>query len=69
MIFNHSLNRADGNPLVERRGPASGSSGEDDYILFQVLKDRLIKSEKFNWVINPTKEPQPIKFRARLAIM
>ena len=69
VIFNHLLNRADGNPPVERHGSASGSSGEDDYILFQVLKDRLIESEKFNRVINPTKEPQPIKFRARLVIM
>ena len=60
MVFNYSLSLADGNPPIEESGPSSGSFGEDDYILFQVLKDGLIESEKFNWVINPTKEPRLI---------
>ena len=69
VIFNYSWNRVDGYPPVEGRGPSSGSSGEDDYILFQVLKDRLIESEKFNRVINPPKQPQLIQSWAWLAIM
>ena len=69
MIFNYSSSRTDGNPPVEGRGPSSGSFGEDDDILFRELKDRLIEPEKFNWVINPTKEPRLIQSRARLAIM
>ena len=69
MIFNYSLSRADGKPPFEGSGPSSGSFGEDDDILFQVLKDRLIESEKFGRVINPTKEPQLIQSRAQLAIM
>ena len=69
MIFNYSLSRADGNPPVEGSIASSESFGEDDDIFFQVLKDRLIESEKFNRVINPTKEPRLILSRGRLAVM
>ena len=69
MILNYWLSRADGYPPFEARGPSSGSFGEDNDIFFQVLKDRLIESEKFNRVINHAKEPRLILSRARLAIM
>ena len=69
MIFNYSLSHTDGNPPVEGSGASSESFGEDDDIFFQVLKDRLIESEKFNRVINHAKESRLILSRARLAIM
>ena len=69
MIFNYSLSCADGNPPVEESGPSSGSFSEDDKIFFQVPREKLIESEKFNRVINPTKEPRLILSRTRLAII
>ena len=70
MIFDYWLSPADESPSVEGDGPSSGRSSEGDDIFFQVPKDRLIESEQFNQIINPTKEPQLIHSRGpRLAIM
>jgi len=68
VIFNYSLSRVDGDPLIEGSPPSSGSFGEDD-IFSQVPKDRLIESDQFNQIINPTMEPRLIQSRARLGIM
>ena len=48
------LSSADENPLVERGGPSLVRSSEDDNIFFQVSKDRLIESQQFSQVTNPT---------------
>jgi len=68
VIFNYSLGRVDGDPPVERGSPSSGSFGEDDDMFFQVPKEKLIDSEQFNQIINPTKD-RIIQSRARLGIM
>ncbi|PUU82973.1 hypothetical protein B9Z19DRAFT_1190028, partial [Tuber borchii] len=46
VIFNYSLSRAVGNPLVE--GSGLGIFGENDDIFSQALNDSLIESERFN---------------------
>ena len=69
MIFNYSLNCADGNSPVERGGLSSRNFSEDDDIFFLVPKDALIGSEQFGQAINPEKEPRLMQSRERLAIM
>ena len=70
VIFDYSLNGTDGNPEVEGGGPSARCLSKEDDIFFLVPKDKLIGSKQFNQIINPTKEPQPIRLRgSRLAIM
>ena len=67
------LSSADENPLVDRGGPSLGRSSEDDNIFFQVSKDRLIESQQFNQITNPTEEPAtpatgtPVGYHASLS--
>ena len=69
VIFDYSLNGTNGNPEVEGGGSSSRRFSEDDRF-FLVPKDKLIGSKQFNQIINPAKEPQPIRsWGPRLAIM
>ena len=70
VIFDYWLRPADESAPVEGGEPSSGRSREGGDIFFQVPKDRLIESEQFNQIINPTRGPQLIQSRGqRLAIM
>jgi len=75
VIFDYSLDpdylsKASGSPLVEEGGPSPGHLSSDDDIFFQVSKNELIESEKFNQIINPPKELLLLQSRGpRLGIM
>lgn len=63
VIFDYSidpdyLSRLDGNPPVEGGSPSLGRVSRDTERFFRTPKDRLVESDQFNQVINPTKEPR-----------
>lgn len=70
VIFDYSLSGADGNLTVEGGGPSPRRFSEEDNIYFLVPKEELIGSKQFDQIINPAKEPQPIRsWGPRLTIM
>jgi len=74
VIFDYSLSPGylslDGDPPSEGEGRSPGRFSEDDDIFFKVSKDELTKSEQFNQIINPPKEPRLLQSRGRrLGIM
>ncbi|PUU79857.1 hypothetical protein B9Z19DRAFT_1124564 [Tuber borchii] len=75
VIFDYSLDpdylsRVGGNPLVEEDSPLSEGFDAEHDMFFQVPKNQLIRSEQFDQIINPTKEPQEIPPRgSRLGII
>ena len=75
VIFDYSLDpdylsRVGGNPPVEEGSPLSESFDADRDMFFQVPKNEFIRSEQFDQIINPTKEPQEIPPRGpRLGII
>ncbi|PUU82945.1 hypothetical protein B9Z19DRAFT_965998 [Tuber borchii] len=75
VIFDYSLdpdclNHADGNTPVEEGSPSSGHFSADGDIFFQMPKNEFIESRQFGQIINPIKEPLPIRSRGpRLGII
>ena len=63
VIFDYSLDpdylkRADGNPPGEEDAAPPGQSSADNDIFFQVSKNGLLESEKFDRIIDPSREPR-----------
>ncbi|PUU79853.1 hypothetical protein B9Z19DRAFT_1063928 [Tuber borchii] len=74
VIFDYSLDPnylspARGNPPVEEGGPSSRRFGADDDIFFRVPKNKFIRSNQFDQIINPGRESPQIPSRgARLEV-
>ena len=75
VIFDYSLapgcrGGVDRNPAVEGGGASSEGISADDDVFLRVPKKKLAKSEEFNEIINPTKEPRLMpSLGTRLRIM
>ncbi|PUU79855.1 hypothetical protein B9Z19DRAFT_1080740 [Tuber borchii] len=75
VIFDYSLDPdylspARGNPPVEEGGPSSRRFGANDDIFFRVPKNKFIRSNQFDQIINPGRESPQIPSRgARLGII
>ena len=75
LIFDYSLDPdylspAPGNPPGEEGSPSSRYFGVDDDIFFRVPKNKFIRSNQFDQIINPGRESLQILARgARLGIM
>ena len=75
VIFDYSLDPdylspARRHPPVEGGGPSSRYFGTDDDIFFRVPKNKFIRSNQFDQIINPGRESVQIPSRgARLGIM
>lgn len=71
VIFDYPLNPdyltcTSGSPPVEEGGPSPGHFSADNAIFFQVSKNELIESEKFDQIIN---SPPLLSRGARLGVM